>query len=88
MWVGRHEQRLESCWAVGRLTCCLPIVVVPAGTGKTLIAKAIAGEARVPFYQMAGRCAAHAALRCVGLLCTVTSVTHHPIAAASCWRVG
>lgn len=27
----------------------------PTGTGKTLIAKAIAGEARVPFYQMAGR---------------------------------
>lgn len=25
------------------------------GVGKTLIAKAIAGEARVPFYQMAGR---------------------------------
>jgi transcriptional regulator with AAA-type ATPase domain len=26
------------------------------GVGKTLIAKAIAGEAAVPFYQMAGRC--------------------------------
>ena len=25
------------------------------GVGKTLIAKAIAGEAQVPFYQMAGR---------------------------------
>ncbi len=25
------------------------------GVGKTLIAKAIAGEAKVPFYQMAGR---------------------------------
>lgn len=30
------------------------------GVGKTLIAKAIAGQAQVPFYQMAGRWAAWA----------------------------
>lgn len=34
-----------------------PTLASPAGVGKTLVAKAIAGEAKVPFYQMAGRCA-------------------------------
>lgn len=44
---------LHPCAAVGSRPACL--LCCGAGVGKTLVAKAIAGEAKVPFYQMAGR---------------------------------
>ncbi|MBU1472408.1 ATP-dependent zinc metalloprotease FtsH [Patescibacteria group bacterium] len=40
--------------ALGARTPKGVILVGPAGTGKTLLAKAIAGEAKVPFYSIAG----------------------------------
>lgn len=46
LFVGRLFIKIYLCTASRLLSC--------AGTGKTLIAKAIAGEAGVPFYQMTG----------------------------------
>jgi cell division protease FtsH len=40
--------------ALGARTPKGVILVGPSGTGKTLLAKAVAGEARVPFYSIAG----------------------------------
>ncbi|MDP2861082.1 MAG: ATP-dependent zinc metalloprotease FtsH [bacterium] len=47
----RHPEKYE---AVGARTPKGVLLVGPSGTGKTLLARALAGEAQVPFFSMAG----------------------------------
>lgn len=47
----KHPQKYQK---VGARTPKGVLLVGPAGTGKTLLARALAGEANIPFYSMAG----------------------------------